>query len=300
MLADRTFVASTLALVAALALPPGASAAPAAAAGKAEKPGNAPADAKGAKGAKLGKGKAGPKVKVDPAIEQAQKLLDSGDRAQVESGIQSLGLIGKKEVVAPLAERLRRGLPPELMETAILTLMTLGEPSAGPVLNELAAHRRPEVRLRAIEAITALRPPGAEATLVAALSDGDDGVRSAAASGLGELGARDAFEVLFHALDRGNMAASQALGKVVEPGQATRLLGYLGRIPFYSLGPALGEVLKRTDVAEPAKLQIIAGLQEVATPEVKGFLGDVMGSAGDALGANVKRAIMHAMQEIAD
>lgn len=282
-------------LAATLGLAAGAWAQPKAAPGKAV--GNA---VTAEKSAKPGKGRAKGAAKVDPAIEQAQKLMDAGDRTQVESGIQSLGLIGKKEAVAPLAERIRRGLPPELMETAILTLMTLGEQEAGPVLNELAAHRRPEVRLRAIEAIAAIRPSGAEATLVDALSDSDDKVRSAAATGLGEIGARGSFEVLFHALDRGNFAASQAIGKVVEPAQATRLLGYLGRIPFYSLSPALGEVIKRTDVADKAKVEVITGLQEAATPEVKGFLGDVMATGGDALNADIKRAIMRAMQEIAD
>lgn len=264
--------------------------APAAAAPKAGGP------AKGAAAKTKGK----PAAKVDPAIVEAQKLLDSGDRAQVETGIQSLGMMGKKEAVAPLAARIRRGLPPELMETAILTLMTLGDAEAGPVLTELASHRRPEVRLRAIEAISSVRPAGAEATLVTALSDGDDGVRSAAATGLGEIGARGSLEVLFLALDRGNLAASPAIGKVVEPAQAARIAGYLGRIPFYSLSPALGEVLKRADVDEATKLNVIAELQEAATPEVKGFLGDVMATGGDALGPNLKRAIMRAMQEIAD
>lgn len=298
MPATRPFVGCSIVLaglIGLLGLSGSAWAAPKAGAANADKAAAAGAAASGKSG--KGKGKA---PKVDPAIEQAQKLMDAGDRAQVESGIQSLGLIGKKEAVAPLAERIRRGLPPELMETAILTLMTLGEAEAGAVLNELAAHRRPDVRLRAIEAIAAIRPSGAEATLVNALSDGDDKVRSAAATGLGEIGARGSFEVLFRALDRGNFAASQALGKVVEPAQATRLLGYLGRIPFYSLSPALGEVLKRTDVADKAKLQVITGLQEAATPEVKGFLGDVMATGGDALGPEVKRAIMRAMQEIAD
>ncbi len=244
--------------------------------------------------------KASKEVKEDPAVSQAVSLLASSDKSQVEAGIQSLGLIGKPEVVAPLADRIRRGLPPELIETAILTLMTLGEPSAGPVLYDLAAHRRPEVRLRAIEAIAALKPAGAEAELVSALSDSDERVRTAAAIGLGEIGARGAFETLFHALDRGNMAASQAIGKVVEPAQATRLLKYLGKIPFYSLGPALGEVIRRADVAEDAKLAVIAALQEAATPEVKGFLGDLMATGGETLGQNITRALLRAMQEIAD
>lgn len=262
----------------------------------------APPPAAGAPGrpAKAATGGTAKRARVDPAIEQAQKQMNSGDRTQIESGIQNLGMLGKREVIAPLADRIRRGLPPELLETAILTLMTLGDDEAGPVLHELALHRRPEVRLRAVEALAALKAPGAETALVHALSDGDDRVRSAAATGLGDLGAQDSLEVLFLALDRGNLAASPAIGKVIDPTQTARLVGYLGKIPFYSLAPALGEVLKRPDVAEPAKLAVITGLQEAATPGVKGFLSDVMTAGGDAIGPNLKRAILRAMQEIAD
>lgn len=238
--------------------------------------------------------------KPDPALEQAKVLLGSKQRDQVEAGIQNLGLIGTPEIVEPLSARIRQGLPPELLETAIVTLMTLGQPSSGPVLFELAAHRRPEVRLRAIEAIAAVAPPGAEAVLVAALSDENDQVRSAAATGLGDLGARGSFEILFHALDRGNLNASPAIGKVIAPDQATRLLTYLGRIPFYSLGPALSEVVRRPDVPEDAKLAIISSLGETGTPEVKGFLGDLLAAGGEALGQKVTRALLRAMQEIAD
>src|SRR6187402_2518234 len=92
-------------------------------------------------------------------VQQATQLLASGKRDEVEAGIQSLGLIGTAAAVDPLVARIRKGLPPELLETALFTLMALGQPSAGPVLYELSTHRRPEIRLRAVEAIAAIKPP---------------------------------------------------------------------------------------------------------------------------------------------
>ena len=71
-------------------------------------------------------------------------------------------------------------------------------------------------------------------------------MRSAAASGLGDIGKPGSLEKLFLALDRGNFEASGAIGKIVAPGDVKRLVGYLGRLPFHSLGPALAEVLQRT------------------------------------------------------
>jgi HEAT repeat protein len=234
------------------------------------------------------------------AIENAKRLMASGKRQDIEAGIQSLGLLGTKEAVEPLAARIHEGLSPELLEAAIVTLMALGQPNAGPVLYDLTAHRRPQIRLRAIEAIVATRPPGAEHALTTALSDSDPAVRSAAATGLGELGATSALEKLFLALDRGNLEASGAIGKIIAPGHVKRLAEYLGKVPFHYLGPALAQVFQRADVAESTKLELVARLEEVGTVEVKGYLGDLISSAGQSLSPTVSRALLHAMQEIAN
>ena len=240
-----------------------------------------------------------PNAAAQAAIAEAQAQMQADDSDQVEAGLHGLGMIGTPEVVEPLAARVRQGLPPDLLETAVLTLMTVGDPSAGPVLFELAAHRRPEIRLRASEAIAAVNPPGAEAVLTALLSDSDPTVRSGAAKALGDIGARGAFEILFHALDRGNLDASEAIGKVVEPAQATRLLSYLGKVPLHHLGPALQTVLLRKDVSKADKLQIVAALHELGTVEVRNFFGATLAAGGDALDGEVSRAILRAMGEIA-
>jgi hypothetical protein len=240
------------------------------------------------------------KGKQNPAVEQAKVMLASGDREEIETGIQSLGLLGTPEAVAPLIERIRAGLAPELLDTAVVTLMALGQPSAAPMLFELAHHRRPEVRLRAIEAIVALAPKGAEDALRARLSDQDARVRSAAALGLGEIKAVSSVDLLFKALDKGNFEASLAIGKLLRPEQIPRLLAYLGKTPLQSLGPALGEVMQRKDIGEKDKLMVVSRLQDVGTPEVKSYLGDLMHMAGDKLPPTVSRAVVQAMSEIVD
>jgi HEAT repeat protein len=250
--------------------------------------------------AKPNKEGSAPNAQTKAAIASAQQLMDSGKPKEIESGIQSLGLLGTKEAVEPLAARIRQGLPADLLDQAITTLMALSQPNAGQVLFELTSHRRPEVRLRAVEAIAATNPPGAEQALIAALSDSDAKVRSAAATGLGDVGTKGSLEKLFLALDRGNFEASGAIGKIVAPGEVKRLVGYLGQLPFHSLGPALAQVLQRKDVPESAKLDIVVRLEEVGTPEVKGYLGDLVSSAGEALTPNVSRALLRAMQEIAN
>lgn len=238
--------------------------------------------------------------KPNPAVEQAKVMLISGDHDQIETGIQSLGLLGSPDAVPPLVERIRAGLAPDLLDTAIVTLMALGQPTAAPVLFDLASHRRPEVRLRSIEAIVALAPKGAEDVLRTALSDQNPQVRSAAALGLGEIKAVGSVELLFKALDHGNFEASGSIGKLVRGEQIPRMLDYLGKTPLQSLGPALGEVLQRKDIGERDKLAIVSRLQDVGTPEVKSYLGDLMHLAGEKMPPQVSRAIVQAMQEIVD
>jgi HEAT repeat protein len=187
-----------------------------------------------------------------------------------------------------------------LLETAIVTLMALGQPSAGPALFELTHYRRPEIRLRAIEAIAAVRPPGGEQVLIDALSDADSTVRSGAAVGLGDVGTEQSIEVLFRALDHGNLEASIAIGKLVPARDVRRLFPYIGNVPFRSMAPAFAETLKRKDVPDSEKLAVVARLEEVGTGEVKSFFGDLMTSTEGALPPAVSKAALRAMQEIAE
>jgi HEAT repeat protein len=244
--------------------------------------------------------KKGPKLdpKTQAQLNEATKLLASAEKSDVEAAIQSLGLLGVPAAVDPLVERIAKGLPNDLLETSIVTLMALGQPSAGPALFELARYRRPAIRTLSIEAIAAVRPPGGEAVLVAALNDSEPQVRSAAAVGLGEIGSPASIDTLFLALDHGNMEAANAIGKLVPARDVKRLFGYLGRVPFRSLAPAFAETLKRKDVAENDKLAVVARLEEVGTGEVKGFFGDLMTSTTGGLPPNVSKAVLRAMQEI--
>jgi hypothetical protein len=243
---------------------------------------------------------AGNGANKNDGVAAAKTLLASQDHDQIEAGIQSLGLIGSPAAVAPIMERVRAGLPPDLLETSILTLSALGQPQAGPLLFELVDHRRPEIRLRAIEAIVALKPQGAEPILERALADQDTHVRSAAALALGELKAPTSVEVLFQALDHGNFEASTAIGRSLRPDHVPRLLGYLGSVPFHSLAPALTEILQRKDIPERDKLSVVSRVQDVGTREVKDFFADLMRASGEKLPANVSKAVLTAMQEIAD
>jgi hypothetical protein len=238
--------------------------------------------------------------KEDKNILAAQTLLASSNRDEVEAGIQSLGLIGTAAAAPPIIARVRAGLPPDLLETSIITLMALGQPQAGPLYIELLEHRRPEVRVRAIEAIVALKPKNVEPALQHTLADLDPKVRASAASALGELRATGSVEQLFQALDRGTFEASLAIGYALRTDHVPRLLSYLGTLPFHHLAPAFTQVMQRKDIAEKDKLAVVSRLQEVGTREIKEYFGELVRESGDKLTDPVRRAVLRATQEIAD
>ncbi len=216
----------------------------------------------------LSAGTADAQVRLNEAVE----MLDASDSDTVQLGIEALGTNGTARAVAPLSARIRRGLPPELLDMAIQTLGVLGRPEAGPVLFELTNHRRVEVRVAATEAIGSCRPRGAAASLVTLLSDGDPQVRATAAIALGTVGTAAQLDDLFLAFDRGLNEASPAIGQLADAAGADRLLAYLGRKPLDAITPGLDEILARTDIAARVKLRVLGKLEELATPEVRTYL----------------------------
>lgn len=218
------------------------------------------------------------RARGNPEVEQAIQQLDATDADQVRGAIESLGLLGDPRGVEALAGRIRRGLPPTLLEAAVDALMVLGRGEAGPVLFELTSHRRADVRVRAIQAIAASRPRNADRALTPLLGDQEPTVRAAAATALGELGASSAADALFQALDRGVAQAGPAIGRVARPTDVTRFLGYIGRLPFDRMTSALREMLLRTELAERSRLEIVQRVAELATSEVRAFLEQLSGS----------------------
>ena len=229
-------------------------------------------------------------------LNEAVRMLDAQTADEVRLGIEALGTNGTSRVVAPLSARIRRGLPADLLDLAIETLGIVAHRDAGPVLFELLTHRREAVRLQVVAAIISCRPRGADGALVTALSDSDPRVRAAAALGLGQLGARAKLDDLFHAFERGVLESATAIGQLADGDGADRLLQHLGRVPFDAIAPAINELIARDDVAERVKMDIVGRLAELATPEVRQYLQELVEALDDS---PVRRAAEDAVARIA-
>ncbi|MCA9580801.1 MAG: HEAT repeat domain-containing protein [Myxococcales bacterium] len=233
--------------------------------------------------------------------QEIESQLKSTDADTVMLGIEQIGLLGSSSLIPILAERVRDGLKPELLDAAIATLGAMAHPSAGPVLFELAQHRRPAVRRSAVLAIVSCRPPKGDKKLIELLSDQDPEVRHNAALGLGQVGTAGAVPALFEALDKGVLDAATSIAQLAPPAQTERLFGYLGRVPFDAMAPALSEVLARRNLPTKTKLGLVTRLEELATPEIKTFLQDYLESTeGGRSDAAVRAAASSAVERIAN
>lgn len=236
------------------------------------------------------------RVQAQTSVAAAREGLSSQDASQIGLAIETLALSGSRDAVEPIAARIRAGLPPALLDTAIDALTVLARPEAGPILYELLTHRRPSVRVKAVQAILAARPSGAENALIAALQDLDPATRGAAALGLGQLRSRRATDALFLAFERNVPEAATALAQVVAANQVSRLLDFLGRASFDTMKPAISELLARSDVPERTKLDVLSRLGDLATGDVKAYLLEYIAT----IPPNDRSAVRRTAQEIAN
>jgi hypothetical protein len=216
------------------------------------------------------------------SLEEVAVMLSSSNPDEVKMAIESSAMLGNPDVVPMLSERVRAGLPSDLLNSAIDALGLLNAPSSSDLFVMLTRHRRPSVRVRSVQALIALRTKDAEPAIVLALGDSAPEVREAAAEGLGQLGATGSVEPLFQAFDRGVVSAGRSIGKLVRDDQVQRLLDLVGRMPLTGLTPVFDAIFARGDISEATKLSIVTALAELGTAESRGYLEGLKTKLPDA------------------
>jgi HEAT repeats len=202
----------------------------------------------------------------------AQERLERSDAASVEQALAMLSGIGGEPAARLVIERLRRGLPPQLVEAAIDALVLLGRPSAGPALLELTSHFRAPIRARAVAALGALSIKSAQSALLYALNDPSPEVRVAAVQALSVVGTARALPTLYLAADRGVDGALLAVGKIASAADVKTLLERAPNGDVSAIRTALDAMLERQNLALAAKLRIVRELGQLATPSARACL----------------------------
>ena len=229
-------------------------------------------------------------------IEEAKRLLDSPDREKVIEGLKKLKELGKPPIAAPVLARLRRGLPPLLIDLAIQALVAIKSPQAVPVLIEFCGHRHPGVRKSAISALGALRARNALPALLDALDDGDPSVRAAAAEALGKVGSRQSLKQLYAAFERGDASALIAIAELANQEDVDKLVGYLNQHLFSALEPAFSAILKRDDLPSAVKQHLIARLGRTGATDAREYLRGLLNKPPKTGSLQWMRAIGRALQ----
>ena len=204
----------------------------------------------------------------------AQERLQSGDDATVRAALNSLMQLGGEPAAQLVGARLRRGLPPLLIEAAVDALVLLDRASAGPVLLELTQHRRMQVRVKVMQALAALRVRSAQAALLYALDDPNTEVRGAAVDALASVGNARALPALFTAADRGVPGAWVAIGTIASPADFKALFSHAHAADVAAMRPALDTLMGRSNLPVEAKLRVAQLVQGLGSSGARECLAD--------------------------
>jgi HEAT repeat protein len=240
---------------------------------------------------------AAPAKKPKLTIEEVAVMLASNDEEELRSALEAAPLLPAVEVVPMLEDRMRSGLSRTLLDVAIDSLLLLGDPSASALLAELALHRRPEVRVRALESLARLKAPQAREVLARGLGDLTPDVRDAAAGGLAELGDRSSVPLLTRAFERDVAGAAPALGKLVKPEDLAPLLEALDRYPLERWQPFFAALLGRRDLPESDKLRALERLIARGGDDTAQALASVQSGLPTDASPRVKKALADAIQK---
>jgi hypothetical protein len=253
-----------------------------------------------------GKGKgpaapAGPAAPTATLSPTAAQDLRSGDEAKVRAALDDARMVGKGKAgttIAPVvAEVLAKGLSLALTEAALDTLGDLEVESTSPVIASYLQHRNVKIRQAAVKALLHTKGAVAVRGLRRALGDQDAMVRGVAATGLGNLKAKDAVPDLFLALEHRVNEAASAIGMLCTAAECDQLSGKVGRLPFDVMSGGIEQILFRptSEVNDDTKIKMIGKLRELGTPETNKFLRDVAKRFPKDASARVKQALDQAV-----
>jgi HEAT repeat protein len=185
---------------------------------------------------------------------QLGRELSSEDDDVAISAARRLGELG---AAGALMSALSVGLRPAVAAEA---LTALGKPKDGRALAVLALYAgniNTPVRLAAVKALGQLPDPRAVDVLLDRLGDAQPQVRAAAAEALGAHKVARAEKRLFLLVARNDAGAAGPLGALLTPSAVPQLAELHGRIDDGVLATALGEFLKRGDVPDRLRLDVV-------------------------------------------
>ena len=213
--------------------------------------------------------------------DKLRDLLAGTDQPAALAAVKALSESAASNAAVALIEMLSAGAAPPLVIAAIDALRKLSDPQGIDVLALYTGNRNPDIRRHAVVALGALSDARVVPTLVERLGDSAPDVRAAAAEALATRGEKTAAPRMLALLKRNDSGAAAPLGAMAPIAFVPAIAELQGSIDDANLATALGELLKRPDMPEPVRVDIIKTLARVpgaaSTTALVEFIGTLAG-----------------------
>lgn len=212
------------------------------------------------------------------ALDKLRELLVGSEQATALSGVKALGDSSAGNAALPLVELLATGTRPAIALAAMEALKKLRDPAAIEVLTLYAGNRGPDLRRAAVQTLAVFADARVVPVLVERLGDQAADVRAAAAEALATRGERATAPRLLALLKRNDPGAAGPLGTVAPMAMLPTIAELQGSIDDANLATALGEMLKRQEMPEPTRIDVIRTLGRVRGVEATTALVEYIGT----------------------
>lgn len=190
-------------------------------------------------------------------LEKVRAILFGDDDGAAADAAKALGQSGASNAIEPLLELLSVGVAPARAQVALEALGALGDPVAIDALEVYAGNRSPDVRRRAVRSLGVIKDDKVTAPLLTALGDSAPDVRAAAADALAARKESKAGPRLLALVKRNDAGAAPALGLLATPELVPQLAELQGSVDDNVVAAALGEYVKRDDVPDPLRVDVV-------------------------------------------
>lgn len=196
-------------------------------------------------------------------LDALRDLLFDEDDARALEVAGVLGGLTAPNAGDPLIEMLAAGTSPARTQAALDALAklaaagALASARAVEILELYSGHRTVEVRRRAVKALGELKDALVVPTLLARLGDSAPEVRAVAGEALAARKETKATPRLYLLLKRGDMGAAAPLAVLATPDLVPQIAELAGSVDDSVLATALGEYVKRTDVSDKLRVDVL-------------------------------------------
>ena len=231
-------------------------------------------------------------------LERVRADLESGDEAKILGALETVERTGDVRAAQLVEALLKRGASVPVLKAAISAAGSLKQTSSSAAISPYLQHRSPEVRRAAAKALIKTKGPTAVKALRQGLRSSDAVVRGTAATGLGELGAKEALADLFGALDHYVGEAAASIGLLCGAADCDKLLARVGRVPFQIMTSGLDQILFRREISDEQKIKVVAQVRELGTQDARVFLAEVLARWPKDASPRVRQALDAAVKAI--